>query len=723
VTTTVERTHTSPAVAMPPDVSSWRRAAGALLALVALALTVAIAVIAQGTDGARGAVQTVRIVMLVAWIVAGITVAVRRPREPLGVLILAGTAVGAAAAASSVALIDEASTALELVRAVTVTALPALGLHLLLALPTGELVRRSHRAVVGTGYALGLVAAGGVFAARPSVPPWILALEAALAALVGSGLSNARYRRARGQERQRMQWFGWAVTVAGEAALVALALRLFLGWPTSLNTVITAVTVTVPLSFVLCTSRRLVSRVDRLLAHTVSLTGLTAVVVAVYLVIVLGLGRVPDDDERTILLLSMVAAAVAALLYLPTRARLTIFSNRLVYGEQYAPDEALRTFGTRLSRAIPMDELLLQLAESLRKTMALRAAEIWTGSDGVFERAISVPERGPARLTLTDSEKPVVARSGVAGPAWLGIWLPRLLDGRGDAVLRVAPITHSGELLGLIVVERAAADDLFAEDDESALAELARQVGLALHNVQLDSALQESLEEVKRQAEELRASRARVVAAADAERRKIERDLHDGAQQHLVALAVSLRLACQVADNDPEQAKAMLDELGVSLQDAVQELRNLAHGIYPPVLMDRGLAPALEAAAGRAALPTEVHPDDIGRLEQPIEAAVYFCCLEALQNAGKHAGEGARATITLRRESEGLVFEVADTGAGFDMSSAAVKGHGFVNMGDRIGAIGGRLRVDSAPGDGTRISGTVPIAHGTLIASRRVTVL
>jgi signal transduction histidine kinase len=675
-------------------------------------LAVITAVIAQDTDGARGAVQAVRIVLLVAWIVAGITVASRRSREPLGLLILAGTGVGGAAAASAVELIDEASTSVELVRAVTVAALPAVGLHLLLALPNGELVRRSHRAVVAAGYALALLAAAGVFAARPSVPLWILAFEAAAGALVGGGLSNARYQRARGQERQRMQWFGWAVTVAGEAALVVLALRLFLGWPSSLNPVISAVTVTIPLSFVLSTSKRLLGRVDRLLAHTVSLTGLTAVVVAVYLVIVLGLGRVPDDDERTILLLSMAAAAVAALLYLPTRARLTVFSNRLVYGEQYAPDESLRTFGSRLSRAIPMDELLLQLAESLRKTMALRAAEIWTGSEGVLERAVSVPERGPARLTLSDSEKPIVARAGVAGPAWLGVWLPRLLEGRGDAMLRVAPITHSGDLLGLIVVERAADDDLFAEDDESALAELARQVGLALHNVQLDSALQASLEEVRRQAEELRASRARVVAAADTERRKIERDLHDGAQQHLVALAVSLRLARQVADSDPEQAKGMLDELGVSLQDAVQELRNLAHGIYPPVLMDRGLAAALEAAAGRAALPTEVRADDIGRLEQPIEAAIYFCCLEALQNAGKHAGEGAHATVTLRREPEGLVFEVADTGAGFDMSSAAIKGHGFVNMNDRIGAIGGRFRVESAPGHGTRISGTVPIASG-----------
>jgi signal transduction histidine kinase len=141
----------------------------------------------------------------------------------------------------------------------------------------------------------------------------------------------------------------------------------------------------------------------------------------------------------------------------------------------------------------------------------------------------------------------------------------------------------------------------------------------------------------------------------------------------------------------------------------VQELRNLAHGIYPPVLMDRGLPAALEAAAGRAALRTDVRAEGIERFSQEVEAAVYFCCLEALQNAGKHAGDGASATVTLRREPEGLVFEVADSGAGFDTSSAAGKGHGFVNMSDRLGAIGGSLRVDSAPGQGTRIRGTVPL--------------
>jgi len=170
-----------------------------------------------------------------------------------------------------------------------------------------------------------------------------------------------------------------------------------------------------------------------------------------------------------------------------------------------------------------------------------------------------------------------------------------------------------------------------------------------------------------------------------------------------------VRLARQIADTDVDQAKVMLEQLGTDLQEAVQELRNLAHGIYPPLLMDRGLPDALSAAAGRAALPTSVEAEGVGRYSQAVEAAVYFCVLEALQNAGKHAGDGAEAMVTVGEDEGALLFTVADDGTGFDMSSDAPRGHGFVNMADRVGAIGGTVGVDSSPGHGTRITGRVPL--------------
>ncbi len=333
-------------------------------------------------------------------------------------------------------------------------------------------------------------------------------------------------------------------------------------------------TALIPLALAAGTSAKISRNVDRLLVHTVSATGLTAVVVLVYLVIVIGLGRAPADDERTLLVLSMLAAAVASLAYVPARERLAETANRLVYGERHPPDEVLRTWGSRLSRSIPMDELLLQLAESLRKVLVLRRAEIWTGTPDRLELAVSVPDRTAPPLLLGAEERPVVTRAGVTGNAWLEVWLPALLEGRTNAQLRVAPASHSGTLLGLLVIERAADGDQFTDEDDRVLTELARQVGSgpAQRAARLRPA-GEPGEPGASQRGPAQASRARIVATGDAERRKIERNLHDGAQQHLVALAVNLRLTKDILADDPEAAAEMLDALADAVKDTIQELR------------------------------------------------------------------------------------------------------------------------------------------------------
>ena len=405
---------------------------------------------------------------------------------------------------------------------------------------------------------------------------------------------------------------------------------------------------------------------------------------------------------------SLLAAVVSALLYVPARRRISAFATRVVHGERRAPDEALRTFGDRLTRALPMDELLLQLAESLRRSLGLESAEVWAGSDGSFERLASDPDRGAGKISLSPDELPVVAGAGVSGNAWIEVWLPEFLSERQGSAMRVAPITYGGELLGMLVAERAPGAEPFGDDDDHVLAELARQVGVALRNVRLDSALQASLDELRRQADELRASRTRIVAATDAERRRIERDLHDGAQQRLVSFAVKLRLLQQLSESDPAAAKR--DVRGTDRESRggdpgaarvrPRDLPATAHGPRPRRGAHR------RRRAGVAS--TRVDADGIGRYPQDIEAAVYFCCLEALQNAGKYAGDGASATVQMREDEGGLLFAVIDDGRGFDVEARS-GGAGFINMNDRLGAIGGALRVESTPGAGTKVSGVVPL--------------
>jgi signal transduction histidine kinase len=692
----------------------WR--AHPVAALAAVGVGLALGGLLLVSDDGLSAAEVVRVGLVVAWALAGLALVLRAGQRRLGVVVLAAAALGGTCVLCSGILhrdpIGALAAVAALVRPLAAGLLPAVALHLIVGLPDGRLASRPRRVAVAAGYAAGAGLGIALWAQRPALPVWPVVVAGVLAVAVGVAPSHRRFLATRGVARQRMEWVGLAVVVVAEAALVATALRVLTGWPRQVPELIGAVSVLIPVALAAGASPRLVGRVDRLLAHTVSLAGLSGLVVAVYVLVVLGLGQVPSERERALLLLSMVAAAVCALTYHPARERLTQTANRLVYGERSAPDEALRSFGTRLSRAIPLDELLLQLAESLHKTMALEAAEVWTGAEGLLERAASVPDRGPARLVVDPAEAPVVARAGVCGPAWLAIWLSGLLDGRPDAAIRVAPVAHSGELLGLLMVVRRP-EESFSEEDERVLAELARQVGLALHNVRLDTALQASLDELRHKAEELQASRARIVAAADAERRRIERNLHDGAQQRLVALAVKLGLARRLVDANPEQTRGMLDELREELKDAVDELRNLAHGIYPPLLMDQGLAAALGSAAQRTTIPTRVEAGPLGRYPSEVEAAAYFCCLEALQNAMKHAGSAATVVVRVWEEAGALRFTVTDDGSGFDPAAKAT-GTGFLNMRDRLGAIGGSLRVESAPGAGTSVLGVLPLTGQTI---------
>jgi signal transduction histidine kinase len=215
------------------------------------------------------------------------------------------------------------------------------------------------------------------------------------------------------------------------------------------------------------------------------------------------------------------------------------------------------------------------------------------------------------------------------------------------------------------------------------------------------AALRTSEGQLAERAAQLAASRTRLTTAADEERRRLERDLHDGAQQHLVALAVLIQLA-RTAEHDRYQP--LLMEASGLLETAIAEIRRLAHGIYPALLVSGGLAQAIPAVAGHAPVPVRLNLQGLRRYPASIEAALYFCCSEALQNAAKHGGPGTTVTITAHADDRTLTLTISDTGRGFDPATTAT---GLTNMTDRLSAIGGNLVIDTAPGRGTRITAVI----------------
>ena len=240
-------------------------------------------------------------------------------------------------------------------------------------------------------------------------------------------------------------------------------------------------------------------------------------------------------------------------------------------------------------------------------------------------------------------------------------------------------------------------DDSLARDP--ALIQAATSYALtALENERLVGRLEASLEELSR-------SRARLVAVADQERRRIERDLHDGAQQRLVALRARLQLVAERLNGDSPAGAAAIQRLDEEVEATIDEVRSFARGVYPSLLVERGLAEALRAAGRSAPIPTIVDADRIGRYPPEIEATVYFACMEALQNVAKHA-RGARGAVISVSHNPHLRFEVRDDGAGFRPGDAGA-GSGLTNLRDRLAAVGGALDVESAPGRGTRVTGVI----------------
>ena len=498
------------------------------------------------------------------------------------------------------------------------------------------------------------------------------ALGLAIAGVASVVALMVRFRRARGEERQQLRWLAYVAAGAAAVPLIGLAGALVgvdLG-----NFVFPAffilILIGIPIASGIAILRYRVLDLDIVIKKTVVFGALVALITAVYLAVVVVVGPKVGGERSGVA--SLAATVIVVLAFQPVSRWARRLADRLVYGERATPYEVLSGLSDRLGASYSTDDVLPRLVQILAAGTGATQAGVWLRVGPDLRRSAawpSGPDGDPTTVRLVGDELPEFPQMEHA-----------------------FAVRHQGELLGALTVAVPPSDPL-TPSQEKLLHDLAAQAGLVLRNVRL--------------VEDLRASRQRIVAAQDERAKALERNIHDGAQQQLVALAVKLRLLEGVIPKDPEKAVAMAREIGVDAGDALENLRDLARGIYPPLLADKGLAAALDSQIRKSATLIELDAKDVGRYPQEVEAAAYFCCLEAVQNVAKYAN-ALRATITLRETPGALVFEVTDDGEGFDPSATGY-GTGLQGMADRLAALDGTLEVRSAPGAGTVLAGRIPL--------------
>ena len=491
-----------------------------------------------------------------------------------------------------------------------------------------------------------------------------------------------RYRPGGREVRQQIKWIALAA-VAGTgcqiAALLAIAATGDASNPVTVAVYVVWQVITVfgiPAIITLAILKHGLYQIDVIINRAVQYGLLSAALTGVYAGIVVGIGTLAGYAGGPVL--TIAAAVTIALLFQPVRQRAQLVANRLVYGQRATPYQVLADFAQDMAGQLDADMALNRMASVLAGATGAVRVEIWVRVGAQLRPQVTWPPGStpPRAVPLTSDAQ-----------------LPAF-----DAATRAIAVRHTDELLGAITLGKPRNEPVSAAEDRL-LEHLASQAGLVLRNVRLTAELQASIDDV-------RASRRRLVNAQDQERRRIERNLHDGAQQQLVALTVQLTLLEDSAAN-PGEVRQMAGQLRAGLHAALDDLRALARGIYPPLLADQGLGAALRAQAGKAPLPVLVEADGIGRYPPDAEAAVYFCTLEALQNVAKYA-RASHAAVALSCPDGHLEFTITDDGGGFD-TTTATHGTGLQGMADRLAAVGGALRIHSAPGLGTTISGTLPV--------------
>ena len=494
--------------------------------------------------------------------------------------------------------------------------------------------------------------------------PFLFVLGTGAAALV------VRFRRSRGDERQQLKWLAlaasWmAVSIAIFASVaIAQGSSGATGFDWAENLVVLSFFFAIPVAIGIGVLKYRLYDIDVVINRAIVYGALAVFITGIYVGIVAGVGAAVGTQGDA--LLSAIAAAIVALAFQPARRWAQRLANRLVYGRRATPYEVLSELSSRFAETYSLEDSLPRLARVTAEAVGAERTRIWLRSNAAIRTAASWPS----------------ADAAVAVPATND---PVELDGD-----RAFAVRHQGELLGAISVRMPPSEPLGAPH-EKLVRDVAAHAGLVLRNVAL--------------VDDLRASRQRIVTAQDERARKLERDIHDGAQQQMVALAVKLRVAEQLARKDADKTAAMLQDLQREATEALDNMRDLARGIYPPLLADKGLAAAIEEQARKSPIAVSVEADGVGRYPQEVEATAYFCALEAMQNVMKYA-HASRVSVRLSQRDGALMFAVEDDGVGFDPQAA--RGSGLTNMRDRLEAVGGRLDVRSMLGGGTTVSGRIP---------------
>jgi signal transduction histidine kinase len=516
----------------------------------------------------------------------------------------------------------------------------------------------------------------GIESLRPFLSVALVLIAVIPVGVVGSLLSIVlRFRRATGIERQQLR----LLMTAAAVVTVMYTASLLISWDRELvllQMLSILSFVLIPIAIGVSVLRYRLFDIDVVINKAVLFGALAVFITIVYVAIVVGVGTLVGGRASPVL--SATAAAIVALAFQPLRRRAQRVADRLVYGKRATPYEVLSAFSERVGQTYANEDLLPRMARALGEGTVAARADVW----------VRVGEELRPEATWPEDAEPLPARLVSAAE-----------EGTVTASSMFQPVRHDGELLGGLSIEKRSGESLSATEDKL-VRDLAAQAGLVLRNAGLTEELLDSIEQ-------LRTSRQRLVTAQDEERRKLERNLHDGAQQQLVALTVKLGLLERLVERDPAQARTIASQLQGDATDALEELRDLARGIYPPLLADKGLVAALESQARKSSVPVTIEADGVGRYAREAEAAVYFSCLEALQNVAKYAS-ASRATVTLRDGAGQLRFEVTDDGVGFDAGSSSY-GTGLQGIADRLAALDGGIEVRSAPGAGTTVAGSLPV--------------